>query len=144
MNPINVATVTSCQCRSSHDSRCENETIPATAPARNSASTGIFSSPTACKINWYLPNSSKMNAPEMPGRIMAQMAMAPDSMMNHHVSGVSAGEATVIHHATAMPASKAAALRQSHFPTCRATSSAEATISPKKNDHTATGWFVSR
>ena len=28
-----------------------------------------------------------MKAPEMPGRIMAQMAMAPDSMMNHHVSG---------------------------------------------------------
>mgnify|MGYP006922488149 CR=1 FL=1 len=54
-------------------------------PARNSASTGIFSSPTACKINWYLPNSSKMKAPEMPGRIMAQMAMAPDSMMNHQI-----------------------------------------------------------
>ena len=58
---------------------------------------------TALRINWYLPINSRMNAPDMPGRIIAQMAIAPDSRMNHHVSGVCDGDATVIHHATAMP-----------------------------------------
>ena len=70
-----------------------------------------------------------MKAPEMPGMIMAQMAMAPDSMMNHHLSWVSVGVATV---------------RTFQCPICLATSSAEATISPKKNDQMAIGWCVSR
>lgn len=46
---------------------------------------------TALRINWYLPINSRMNAPDMPGRIIAQMAIAPDSRMNHHVSGVCDG-----------------------------------------------------
>ena len=45
------------------------------------------------------------------------MAMAPDSMTNHHVSGVSVGEATVIHHATATPTTNDSRLRTSHLPT---------------------------
>ena len=85
-----------------------------------------------------------MKAPEMPGRIMAQMAMAPESITNHQSSGVSAGVATVIHHAAAAPTAKASTVRQSQRPICLATSSAEATISPKKNDQMAMGWFVSR
>ena len=85
-----------------------------------------------------------MKAPEMPGRIMAQMAMAPDSMMNHHVSGVSVGVAMVIHHAAAAPTRHAATVRTFQCPICLATSSAEATISPKKNDQMAIRWCLSR
>lgn len=85
-----------------------------------------------------------MKAPEMPGRIMAQIAMAPESITNHQSSGVSAGVATVIHHAAAAPTAKASTVRQSQRPICLATSSAEATISPKKNDQMAMGWFVSK
>ena len=73
-----------------------------------------------------------MKAPEMPGRIMAQIAMAPDSMMNHHVSGVSVGVAMVIHHAAAAPTRHAATVRTFQCPICLATSSAEATISPEE------------
>ena len=118
--------------------------MPAAAPITKTAMTGISNSPTACMIYWYLPSSSRMKAPEMPGRIMAQMAMAPESITNHQSSGVSAGVATVIHHAAAAPTAKASTVRQSQRPICLATSSAEATISPKKNDQMAMGWFVSR
>lgn len=144
MKPISTATVTSCQCLSSHDSRCEKLMMPATAPTTKITMTGIFRSPTACMMNWYLPSRSRMKAPEMPGRIMAQIAMAPDSMMNHHVSGVSVGVAMVIHHAAATPTRHAATVRTFQCPICLATSSAEATISPKKNDQMAIGWCVSR
>ena len=85
-----------------------------------------------------------MKAPEMPGRIMAQMAMAPDSMTNHQSLGVSAGVAMVIHQAIAAPTAKESRVFQFQCPTCRATRSAEAMISPKKNDQMAIGWFVSR
>ena len=85
-----------------------------------------------------------MKAPEMPGRIIAQMAIAPESRINHHVSGVSAGVATVIHHAAATPIRHAATVCTRQRPICLATSSAEATIRPKKNDQMAIGWFVSR
>ena len=64
--------------------------------------------------------------------------------MNHHVSGVSVGEATVIHHATTTPTSIDSTFCTFHLPTCWATSSAEATISPKKKDQMAMGWCVSR
>ena len=70
MKPISVATVTSCQCLSSHESRCEKETIPATAPTAKIRMTGRFSSPIAVMMYWYFPSRSRMNAPEMPGRIM--------------------------------------------------------------------------
>ena len=40
--------------------------------------------------------------------------------------------ATVIHHAAAAPTASAAAVRQSQRPICLETSSAEATIKPKK------------
>ena len=144
MKPISTATVTSCQCLSSHESRCEKEMMPAAAPMTKTTITGMFRSPTACMRYWYLPSSSRMKAPEMPGRIMAQMAMAPESMMNHQSLGVSAGVATVIHQAMAAPTSSEATVEKFQRPICWATSRAEATISPKKNDQMAIGWFVSR
>ena len=39
-------------------------------------------------INSYLPKMSKMKAPLIPGRIMAQMAMMPHKKINQSASGV--------------------------------------------------------
>ena len=39
-------------------------------------------------MNWYLPRISSMKLPEMPGRIIAQMAIAPLRNMNQRASGV--------------------------------------------------------
>ena len=99
---------------------------------------------TALRINWYLPINSRMNAPDMPGRIIAQMAIAPDSRMNHHVSGVCDGDATVIHHATAMPHNSETTDAAFKRVTSRATNSAEATISPKKKAQISMGWCSNR
>ena len=65
--------------------------------------------------------------------------MAPESITNHHVSGVSAGVTSVIHHAAAMPAASAAQEAAFQRPTERETSSADATIRPKKNDQVGMG-----
>ena len=43
-------------------------------------------------IYWYLPRISRMKLPDMPGRIIAQMAIAPLMKMNHSASGVLVGE----------------------------------------------------
>ena len=59
--------------------------IPMTAPTAKSRMIPIRNSLTAAMIYVYFPNNNKMNAPEIPGKIMAQMAMAPESMMNHQV-----------------------------------------------------------
>jgi len=45
----------------------------------------------AFRMYWYLPSSTRINAPEIPGRIMAQMATAPLMNRNHSASGVCEG-----------------------------------------------------
>ena len=70
--------------------------IPATAPTKNVIKTGMLNSLTAVMINSYFPNNNRIKAPDIPGRIMAQMAIAPERMINHHVSGVLVGVSTVI------------------------------------------------
>lgn len=72
------------------------------------------------------------------------MAIAPDSRMNHHVSGVCDGDATVIHHATAMPHNSETTDAAFQRVTSRATNSAEATISPKKKAQISMGWCSNR
>ncbi len=44
----------------------------------------------------YFPSNTKMKLPEMPGRIIAQMAMAPQRKINGRPEEVLAGVATVI------------------------------------------------
>ena len=44
----------------------------------------------------YLPNSNKMKAPDIPGKIIAQIANIPHKKMNHRSVGVWAGVATVM------------------------------------------------
>lgn len=125
--------------RSSHESRCEKLMIPATAPTAKSSRTPSRNSLTACKMYWYFPSSSRMKAPEIPGRIIAQMATAPESMINHQSLGVCVGEAIVIQNASAVPTSSPSSEVRFHFRISRATKAAEATISPKRRTRFRSG-----
>ena len=75
---------------------------------------------------------SKMKLPEIPGRIMAQMAMAPDKKMNHSPLGVLAGVASVIRNAMIIPTSKEITTTTRHLTIFRKTNTADIMISPKK------------
>ncbi len=67
---------TSCSClANSQLSTEENAPRPMVAPTPNTANSGIEPPRTAA----YMPSMSRMNDPEMPGRIMAQIAIAPDT-----------------------------------------------------------------
>ena len=48
---------------------------------------------TAASTNWYLPKSTRINEPEIPGRIMAQIASMPLRNRNQADSGVCTGTA---------------------------------------------------
>ena len=85
-----------------------------------------------------------MKLPEMPGKIMAQMAMAPQRKMNHSAEGVSAGVMTVMNQAATAPTTNPAMLLTSHRVTSRETNHVDASTSPKKKAHTSTGWWTSR
>ena len=58
--------------------------------------TGISNPISALIIYSYLPMSNKMNAPEIPGKIMAQMASAPQKKIKKRLVGVSVGERIVM------------------------------------------------
>ena len=85
-----------------------------------------------------------MKLPEMPGRIMAQMATAPERKMNHRRSGVSAGVLTPTHQATKAPVIRKIKLVRFLLRTFSPTTNALATMSPKKKLHNGTAWLSSR
>ena len=68
----------------------------------------------------------------MPGRIIAQIAIAPERNMNHQASGVSAGERREIAAAAAIPATIASRCWMRNLPTPFSTKKEEARIRPKK------------
>ena len=96
IKPVSTASVMLRKCTSAYDKIREKEVIPIQAPAPNTAITTTSSVFTASIMKKYLPNSTRMKLPEIPGRIMAQMAMAPHRKMKSRLEGVSAGVATVI------------------------------------------------
>lgn len=85
---------------------------------------------------WDWPSSTRMKAPEMPGRIMAQMASAPLRNSRSGVWGISCGVTPTSQYMAAAKANSmttaAGVQRRTRFSTTRI----EATISPKKNPHT--------
>ena len=56
----------------------------------------IFKSPTAPSINLYIPSRTRIKLPEIPGKIMAQMAIIPETKTNQYAVFASAGLITVI------------------------------------------------
>ena len=96
MNPANTAIVISWNLRRANDNTRENVVIPIAAPAINTNITGTLNVLTASMIYKYFPSNTKIKLPEIPGKIMAQMAIAPQRKIKSKLLGVSAGVATVI------------------------------------------------
>ena len=74
----------------------ENIAIPITAPAIKIIRVIKSLSFTAERICEYFPMMSRRNDPEIPGRIMAQMAIIPEMKNARGVSGVWVGESVAM------------------------------------------------
>ena len=81
-----------------------------------------------------------MNEPEIPGRIIAQIAIAPHTAIYHRPAGGCrvSGSPTMIQ-AAAAPASAPMIRSNDHFDTRWNTAKIEASTSPKKNDQISAG-----
>ena len=69
---------------------------PIPAPTANMMIITISNDLTAFIINSYFPMSNSMKLPDIPGKIIAQIAMAPHMKIKSKESGVCAGVAIVI------------------------------------------------
>ena len=85
-----------------------------------------------------------MKAPDIPGKIMAQMAIAPERRINHQSSGVLVGVSTVIVYAMMAPTINEVMVSISHFFISLDTMRAEITMRPKKKDQMYNGWVSSK
>ena len=81
-----------------------------------------------------------MNEPDMPGRIIAQIAIAPLRKTNQAAEGVSTGTAPTRTKAPAAASSKASASFTVQRDTFPRTVMIDASTSPKKKAQTWTGW----
>ena len=86
--------------------KCEKAIIPRIAPTAKVARTGMLKSVTAFIIKAYLPIRRRIKLPDIPGRIIAQIAIAPEMKMNQYSSVVWLGETRQIYAAITIPASK--------------------------------------
>ncbi len=95
-------------------------------------------------IYWYLPRIRRMKLPEMPGSIIAHIAMAPLMKTNHSPSGVLVGERVHITVPSTIPKARRhiSLTLQSEMP--RRMNIDEAAMSPKKKAHVRIGWLLSR
>ncbi|MNG24613.1 hypothetical protein D3C84_1093600 [compost metagenome] len=96
IKPVRNASARSRQRTSSQRRRPAKLTIPTRQPLANRTSTGRSRLFTAPRMKGYSPSRTRMKLPEIPGRIMAQMAMAP---AQNRLSGSlphCTGDATVI------------------------------------------------
>ena len=80
-----------------------------------------------------------MKLPEMPGRIMAQIATAPQKNRYRVVISTSAGRATPMASAAPPPTASSTATRAVQRRTWRTMNSEEATMRPQKKDQISTG-----
>src|SRR5690554_2400815 len=101
--------------------------------------TGMLKELTDSNMNRYIPSKTRIKLPEIPGSIMAQMAMAPEIKIKGIEVLASAGEITVIKYAITTPATTAMIVVTVHSLIAFDTYMAEATIRPKKKDHTRMG-----
>ena len=85
-----------------------------------------------------------MKLPEIPGKIMAQIAMAPHRKMNHRWFGVSVGDTRHIAAPAAIPSSRAMMFFILVKSISLRISIAEAIMRPKKKDHRGMGSLAIR
>ena len=84
---------------------------------------------------WYLPRIRRMKLPDMPGRTMAQMAMAPLRKMNQRPSGVWVGERVQMVTPRITPRSSSTPSRSFQPLMPRMMNADDATMRPKKKAH---------
>lgn len=96
MKPVSTARVILRKCFNAYDKTREKLVIPMHAPAPNTSITFISNVFTASMIKKYFPSNTNIKLPDIPGRIMAQIAIAPHKKINNKLEGVSAGVATVM------------------------------------------------
>ena len=152
MKPARTIMVSFCQRARSQWRNFENARIPITAPMANTPMMRrlwpTFTPATRSEIhpmmNSYLPRIRRMKLPEMPGRIIAQMAMAPLRKMNQYASGVWVGDK--VHTVTPSPTPRIMkSMSRSFHPLIpRRMNIDEATMRPKKKAHVWIGCHLRR
>ena len=69
---------------------------PNTQPTANKANVAISRFLIAVRIGVYMPKSNRIKLPDMPGKIIAQMANIPDKNTNKLVGSIALGGIMVI------------------------------------------------
>ena len=162
MNPARTMRVSLFHLARSQWRNFENARIPTTAPTMNTTitpaafqnapasapaephSAPMFSTQVVMlsMMNWYFPRISNMKLPDMPGSIIAQIAMAPLMNTNHRASGVLVGDSVQITTPRMTPKTRNAPSRIFHPDIPRMMKMEEATMSPKKNAQVWIGWSL--
>ena len=109
------------------------------APAIKLASGIISKFLTAMSIGVYAPNKTRIKPPDMPGSIVAQMAMAPATNKYQEAPSDSTGLIKTTATAMATPTNSSTTFAEPQAFVCRIRKMAEAKINPKKNDQTNNG-----
>src|SRR5690554_2035269 len=113
---------------------------PSTQPAANVKIIERLNSLSAVMISSYFPRRTKIKEPDIPGKIIAQMAIIPDIKTNQREEDVSVGLISVIKKIETVPIISAIIDPTDHFLIIFPTKKHEATMRPKKNDHNRIGW----
>ena len=118
----------------SQESTLENSTIPITAHAAKIQIVTKSFSVTAVKIDSYSHNNNNMKLPDIPGKIIAQIAIAPQMKVHRQVDVIESGVlvGAVIKKAKVQNIIKHRIVFQFRL-TCFQRNTAEIKINPKKN-----------
>lgn len=96
IKPVKNIRVKSRNLRSNHDNRCEKDSKPITQPDKNSANVSTWKPFTAANTGAYIPINNKIKLPEIPGKIIAQIAIAPANSVLMAVGSMCRGLSTVM------------------------------------------------
>jgi len=110
-------------------------------------STGKLNVVIACKITSYCPSKTSIKAPEIPGNIMAQMAINPEKNNTMYECDNVMGLECVSQIAKIAPTKKQTKELNAYPRTFNKSFDKiykEATIRPKKNAHTEFSWVLIR
>jgi hypothetical protein len=122
------------------DNILENKTIQITAPAKKIKIGTISKFLIASIIVSYIHSNTSMKLPDIHGNIIAQMAIAPQINVHHHVEVIDRG---VLVGAVMKNAKTQNIIKQTiHFQfrfTCLHKSIEDISINPKKNDRIKIG-----
>src|SRR5690606_34270845 len=94
--PVKSARVTSWNRLSIQLRKWEMESKPTTQPQAKTKRTEKCRDFTAARMGAYIPMTSRIKLPEIPGRIIAQMAIIPLKKRVKRVTSISRGDSSVI------------------------------------------------